>query len=413
MGVERTRIGLREIRALQPNTELWDSSVAGFGARRQRSAAVAYVLLYRTAEGRQRRYTIGRHGAPWVPDTARNEAKRLLGLVAVGEDPASGKAERRKAMTVAELCADYWKDVEAGRVLVRGGKPKKHSTIASDKGRIEGHIIPLLGKLRVGAVTRSDVEAAMHKIASGETAKRQKTKLRGLSLVRGGKGVATRTVGLIGGIFAYAVEKGIRDDNPAHGIRKYAEVKRERRLSDAEYGLLGLALKNAEHHAVWPPAVKAVRFMALTGWRSGEVLGLKRAEIDLKGRVARLTDTKTGPSFRPLSNAACALLAGMKHQGELMFPATRGEGPMAGFRSFWEKIARLGPLPLDISPHTLRHSFASLAADIGYSETTIGALIGHKGTSITSRYVHAADAVLLVAADAIADRMFDLMRSKS
>jgi integrase len=58
---------------------------------------------------------------------------------------------------------------------------------------------------------------------------------------------------------------------------------------------------------------------------------------------------------------------------------------------------------------TLRHSFASLAGDLGYSESTIGSLIGHKGQSITSRYVHSADAVLLAAADAVADRAAELM----
>jgi integrase len=57
-----------------------------------------------------------------------------------------------------------------------------------------------------------------------------------------------------------------------------------------------------------------------------------------------------------------------------------------------------------VTPHVLRHSFASLAGDLGYSEPTIAALIGHKGHTVTSRYVHAADAVLLAAADAVADR---------
>jgi integrase len=62
-----------------------------------------------------------------------------------------------------------------------------------------------------------------------------------------------------------------------------------------------------------------------------------------------------------------------------------------------------------VTPHTLRHSFASLAGDLGYSEPTIAALVGHKGRSITSRYVHAADAVLLAAADAVATRTAELM----
>src|SRR5277367_2659284 len=130
---DRTRIGLGDVRGMEANSELWDSTVPGFGARRQRSEAVAYVLVYRTADGRQRRFTIGRHGAPWTPDTARAEARRILGAVAGGTDPAADKKARRKAMTVAELCDDYWADVTAGRVLVRGGKPKKPSTLLSDK----------------------------------------------------------------------------------------------------------------------------------------------------------------------------------------------------------------------------------------------------------------------------------------
>src|ERR1700760_883976 len=95
----RTRIGLREVRQLGPGEVVWDAAVPGFGARRQRSEAVAYVLLYRTAERRQRWHTIGRHGAPWTPDTARTEARRLLGEVAKGGDPAAEKQAKRKAET--------------------------------------------------------------------------------------------------------------------------------------------------------------------------------------------------------------------------------------------------------------------------------------------------------------------------
>jgi integrase len=73
------------------------------------------------------------------------------------------------------------------------------------------------------------------------------------------------------------------------------------------------------------------------------------------------------------------------------------------------RLAALGELPADVTPNTLRHSFASLAADLGYSEPTIAALVGHKGQSITSRYVHTADAVLLAAADAVANRTAELM----
>jgi integrase len=57
----------------------------------------------------------------------------------------------------------------------------------------------------------------------------------------------------------------------------------------------------------------------------------------------------------------------------------------------------------------LRHSFASLAADLGFSELTIASLVGHKLHTVTSRYVHSADAVLLSAADAVAEKTAELM----
>jgi hypothetical protein len=116
------------------------------------------VLIYRTSEGRQRWYTIGRHGSPWTPETARSEARRLLGLVANGGDPAAAKHTKSKAATVAELCDLYLTDAEAGRLLTRRKGPKKPSTLAIDRGRIGRHIKPLLGQLKVSAVTREDVE---------------------------------------------------------------------------------------------------------------------------------------------------------------------------------------------------------------------------------------------------------------
>ncbi len=401
---ERKRIGLRDVRALQPGQTVWDAAVPGFGARRQKGEAVAYVLFYRTAEGRQRWQTIGRHGAPWTPEQAREEARRLLGGVAQGTDPAADKQAKRKAATVAELCDDYLADAEAGRLLTRRREAKRASTLLSDRGRIDRHIKPILGRLAVAATRREDVERLMHAIAGGETAARTKTgKPRGLSHVRGGRGVATRTVGLLGAIFTYAVAKRLRPDNPVRGVVRFADQKRERRLADDEYAALGAALRQAEG-TIWPPAVACLRFLALTGWRSGEAVGLRWSDVDLARRTATLADTKTGRSMRPLSHAACDLLRALPRMGEaaLIFPASRGDGRMTGFPRLFVRIAKLGSLPADVTPHVLRHSFASLAADLGYSEPTIGALIGHKGASITSRYVHSADAVLLAAADAVA-----------
>jgi integrase len=400
---ERMKIGLREVRTLEPGRIVWDGAVAGFGARRQRDS-VAYILKYRTADGRQRWHTIGRHGAPWTPEMARIEAKRLLGEIVGGSDPGAEKHARRRAVTVAELCHRYLVDAEAGRVLVRGGRPKKPGTLTGDRGRIEGHILPVLGQLPVSAVTKQDVEKFMHSVAAGETQRQSKTKPRGVSRVRGGRGVATRTVGLLGAIFSYAVNSNLRTDNPAHGVRKYAENKRERRLSDAEYLALGVGLRQAVG-TVWPQAIACTKFLAMSGWRSGEALALRWRDLDLVRRIAILPDTKTGRSTRPLSLAACDVLHSQTRSTDdaLVFPATRGDGPMVGFKKMLRRLVTAAALPADVTAHVLRHSFASLAGDMGYSELTIAALVGHKGQSITSRYVHAADAVLLTAADAVAN----------
>jgi integrase len=405
------RIGLRQVRALQPGQTLWDSSLPGFGARRQQGEAIAYVLKYRTVQGRQRWFTIGQHGAPWTPESARQQARQLLGDVARKGDPAAEKRATRKAQTVSELCDLYLGDAEAGRLMTRRRTPKKASTLATDRGRILRHIKPLLGRKAVGAVMREDVEAFMHDLAAGKTASKVKTKPRGLARVRGGRGTATRTMGLLGAIFAYAVRHRMRTDNPVHGVMRFADGKRRRRLSDDEYNALGDALRHANTENIWPAAIAAAHFLALTGWRSGEALALRWDEVDLARRTATLGDTKTGQSVRPLSHAACDVLRNLPRSGHLVFPAARGRGEvvMSGFKKLWKRIAKLGGLPSDVTPHVLRHSFASLAADLGYSEPVIAALVGHQGRSTTSRYLHSADAVLLAAADSVAGRTAKLM----
>ena len=92
-----SNITIRAVQALKPGQPIWDAdhseAVRGFGVRRQRDQAT-YVLKYRVF-GRQRFVTIGPHGAPWTPELARREAKRLLGLVANGKDPADEKAKAR------------------------------------------------------------------------------------------------------------------------------------------------------------------------------------------------------------------------------------------------------------------------------------------------------------------------------
>jgi integrase len=158
--------------------------------------------------------------------------------------------------------------------------------------------------------------------------RREKTKPRGLSIVRGGRGVAGRTIGLLGAIFTYAVRQGVRIDNPAHGVVKFAEGRRQRRLTDDEYRQLGKALSIADQEDIWKPAIDATWLMIVTGWRRGEVLGLRWSEIDLPRRTARLDDTKTGASLRPLSIAACGVIQSQPRIGDVVFASRSGATPI-------------------------------------------------------------------------------------
>nr|WP_314070717.1 integrase arm-type DNA-binding domain-containing protein [uncultured Roseococcus sp.] len=237
MATASGKIGLREIRAIAPGSELFDGpgGLPGFGTRRRAGPAVSYFVMFRTAEGRQRRFTIGTHGAPWTPEEARAKAKALLAEVVKGEDPSARKREVREAPTVAELCTSYLEAAEAGRLPTRRGGTKKASTIATDRSRIDSHILPLLGSMKVRAVTQRDLDDFLQDVAPGKTHRREHLgRSRAYRNVRGGMGTASRTMGLLGAIFTYALRMGLRDDNPTQGVLRPADSKRERRLSADE-----------------------------------------------------------------------------------------------------------------------------------------------------------------------------------
>ena len=129
-----------------------DTDLKGFVLVVTPAGAKSYAVDYRAGSGRgspKKRLTIGKHGSPWTPETARIEAKRLLAEVAAGRDPAKARKEDRKAPTFDQLTDFY---------LSEGVGHKKPSTLKADRGRIEHHLRPLLGKLRADRIVRADVE---------------------------------------------------------------------------------------------------------------------------------------------------------------------------------------------------------------------------------------------------------------
>jgi integrase len=395
MQKKRVRISLTVVRGLPQGGSAWDDTLRGFVVRRQIDLPVFYAI-YR-CRGRQKWYALGKFGA-MTPELARREAAKVLALAAQGRDPAAERDAERNQMTVEMLCQQYVSEATEGRLL-RRGKPKK--SIKDDAARCRNHVVPLIGRLHVSAVTRMDVERLLHSIAGGRTAKVRD----GAPVPLGGRGVASRTLAMLSGIFSYARKLGIRDDNPCQFVESFQAQRRTRRLSDIEYAKLGAALQ--EHDAI-------VKFLALTGWRSGEARELTWAEVDISRRIVNLRDTKTGPSTRILSAQAVAVLQMQPRflHSDLVFPGFGYKTATCGLFSVeaaFRRVRQEAGLPSDITPHTLRHSFGSTAGDVGLSQFIIAALLGHKVPGVTSGYVHLSDPALILAADTIGTRISMLM----
>lgn len=380
---------------------LWDAEIKGFGVRVMPSGVKTYIARYRVGGGRSgimRQIVIGRTSQV-TPDLARKRALQIMADVAAGKDPQSERSASRAEMNLSELCDTY---------LSEGVATKKASTVALDRIRIERHIKPQIGRLKVNSVARADVERLMRDVASG--------KVRGDATphTRGGKGAATRTVSLLGAIFGFAVEHGIVSANPVRGVKRFPDVKRERFLSATELGRLGDSL--AEELAGggdWRHAA-IIRLLALTGARKSEIATLRKAEIDAAASLARLSDSKTGAKVLRLGAAAMEVIAGLPEtNGPFLFPDPRdSSAPVAYLDWAWVRIRKRAGLE-DVRIHDLRHSFASAAVATGQGLPMIGKLLGHSRVETTARYAHLADDPVKAAADRISNSVAASMRSQS
>jgi integrase len=203
----------------------------------------------------------------------------------------------------------------------------------------------------------------------------------------------------------FAVNEDILEHNPARGVPRQADRKRTRRLRLDEYQAFGAALRDAESCGESWQVIMGTRLLALTGCRLGEIVQLKWTEIDAAGSCFRLDDTKEGASTRPIGRRVFKLLATIQRvEGcPYVLPPVRGhEKSFGGLPKAFKRLAQRAGLP-SVTPHVLRHSLASVAADLGFAESTIAALLGHASGSVTSRYIHQLDSVLVAAADRIVD----------
>ena len=127
----------------------------GFGVRRQRQA-VKYILKSRI-RGKDHWFAIGTHGAPWTPDTARQEAKRKLGEIAAGKNLAAIRAQQRSVLGFAGV---------VDRFLEEHGKKVEQRTVTEYERLLRRHAVPALGGRPIDAIDRAAVAKLHHSLAA-------------------------------------------------------------------------------------------------------------------------------------------------------------------------------------------------------------------------------------------------------
>jgi integrase len=315
---------------LPQGSMIWDTLCVGFGARRQLRDAF-YLLRYRL-NGKQRFLTIGRHGSPWTPDTARNEARRLLGQVASGVDPASRPTDRLGP--------------EIERYLERKRPQMRPQAFAAVERHLRQQAQPL-HQLKMAEIDRRGIAQRLAQIetASGPIAR-------------------NRARASLSAFWSWAIREGLAEVNPVTGTGRAPEGSRERLLSRAEL------------RQVWDAAEgkygDIVRLLMLTGQRRGEIGGLRWCEIERDRIVLPPARTKNNREHVvPLAPQARAILDRQPRQSELVF------GRFA--RGMWaEWKQRLDVL--DLAPwvlHDIRRSVATGMAEIGILPHIIEAVLNH------------------------------------
>jgi integrase len=367
----------------------WDSALPGFGLRVGRTGSKTFFVRYRPKgtgrTGPKRFYTIGKFG-PLTPDQARNEAKRILGQVAAGQDPTVAIHEAREAITVSALAQRYLDEVRAKR---------KPTTAALYQDYLTRYVLPEIGRMKAASVGRPPIAKLHMKVGKRHPV------------------AANRTLAVVSAMFTFAEKRGLLPAghvNPARGIDKFPETGRERFLTTEELERLGAAIREAETVGVaWdvdetkptakhvpksdrqtvisPFAGAAIRLLLFTGCRLREILDLRWSEVDFERAMLHLADSKTGKKSVILNAPALAVLASLPRLGEHVIAGDDPTQPRSDLKRPWDLVTRRAGLA-GLRLHDLRHCFASTGVGASLGLPIVGKLLGHKSTQTTQRYAH-------------------------
>lgn len=389
---------------------LWDGEVRGFGVRR-RSRDTSYVLKYR-ANRRQRFVTIGKHGAPWTPETARREAQRLLGAIRNGNDPAVKRDKLKSENSVGDVLDRYLRDHVAAH--------NKPTTQAEAKRHVETILKPAFGKLKISELTRAEIKTWHSKFSD-----RPYEGNRSLAYLRKALALAVN-------------EWELRLDNPALGVKAFPEVRRERFFSDAELQQIGKALAELEAEGeTHPGVVRVIHLLALTGMRLSEAVGLRWRWIDFEAKCIHLPIAKAGARTVALGDDALDYLKGLAQISEFVCFSVRDEKKLAGHNGgppleddpagragkpkpaipiSLKSVKRFWPILRDRAKltnarmHDFRHTVGTLAAATGANGFVVRDVLGHRSMSTTEGYVARMVDPIQKTADLVARRISAAMK---
>jgi integrase len=384
----------------------WDTELRGFGVRVKPSGTKTFLIQYRNAEGRTRRCVIGPVGV-LTAEGARSLAQKQLASTIDGKDPSAERRTARADLTISDVCDWYLAEAGAGRLLGRNRRPIKASTLAGDRSRIETHIKPLIGTRVICHLRLADIEGLQADIASGKSA-RPKRRGRG-GQASGGAGTAGRSITTLRSVLNHARRLGLIEKSPANGVRIVSSQKVKRRLSAGEVRHFGKMMRQMEGEGEHPTGIAAIRALLLTGFRRMEVLEMRKDWIDADGNSVAFPDTKSGAQLRPVGDAALDHLVRQARASTatFVFPADWGDGHFVGIVRVLDRVCARAGLS-EVTPHTMRHTYASIAASLGFSELTISGLLGHGARGVTQRYVHL-DTALIIAADQVSAEIARLL----
>lgn len=364
----------RLVESIIPSGKLeyyWDQEVRGFALIVTPNGTKSFILNYRNAENRARRKSIGQYGQLTV-EQAREIAKGLCFHIANGVDPVRDAGKLREQPTFEQVAKKFMEEHSAVK-----NRPATHR---SNRQILDGILLPHFGKMKIRAIERRDVVDWMTKNAHRPCG-------------------ANRSLACLSSIMSKAEiwEYRDRNTNPCFRIEKFPETKRERFLSEEEFGAIDAALQRAERTLSESPHVLAmIRIMMHTGCRPGEARFLKWEWVNMERKEIRLPKEATKERkpktlfITPYLEDVLSRLARVEGNPYVIASERENGKPVQDIKKPWDRIKKAAKIKQSLHLHDLRHSHASMANSLGYSMPMIGALLGHSQVQTTLRYAHLA-----------------------